>query len=136
MLEKHFVTFYSPGTFVAETNIEEIDSWDVEEACKRAKKIKQRYDARPFAFDFQTRGREENELDSRVLRRSPTYYINGKVFTLEDIEAENDPRNKTLLTNMRCNGWDRIVRTNNSWAHTDIFADDDQIVNVDFDEED
>ena len=51
-VEKHFVTYYSPGTFVAETTEEPIDSWDVEVAKKRAKNIKERYgDEKPFKQD-------------------------------------------------------------------------------------
>jgi hypothetical protein len=35
-VKQHFVTFYSPGTFFAETSEKPIDSWDVEKAKDEA----------------------------------------------------------------------------------------------------
>src|SRR5258708_40344118 len=35
-MQKHFVTFYSPGTFVAETTTKPIDKWDVDTAVQMA----------------------------------------------------------------------------------------------------
>ena len=36
-IQKHFITFVSPGTFVHEETEKEIDSWDVEKAKKCVK---------------------------------------------------------------------------------------------------
>jgi hypothetical protein len=117
-MKKHFVTFYSPGTFVAETTEHPIDDWDVKHAQKMASKIKERYDATPYAFQFSTRERRESELDSKVTKKSSMYYINCKVETLKEIEARNDPKEQILRSNMRCNGWDKIVRTTKGWGWT------------------
>ena len=48
-MNKHFVTFYSPGSFVAETTTREIESWDIRKAQEMADKISERYDATPYA---------------------------------------------------------------------------------------
>ena len=99
-MEKHFVTFLSPGTFVAEDTTKPIDSWDVEKAKKMAAKITERYNAHPYGFYFTTRSRSDEELDSKVTERSPTYYLNCKVDTLADIEARRDPKDEVLLSNI------------------------------------
>jgi hypothetical protein len=82
-MEKHFVRFYSPGTFVAEVTEKPIDSWDVEKAKQLARDIKERYDAKPYGFRFVTYSRAADELDSHEAALSPLYYLGGKVETLE-----------------------------------------------------
>jgi hypothetical protein len=114
-MEKHFVTFYSPGTFVAETTEKPIDSWDVEAAKKMASKIIERYNATPYGFKFSTRSRGENDLDSKVSKTSPMYYLNCKVVSLEEIKKRDDPRDSILISNMECNGWNRIVQSIKGW---------------------
>ncbi len=125
MIEKYFVTFYSPGTFVAETDIQEIDSWNVEEAKRRAKKIKQRHGAIPYAFSFSTRTRGPDDLDSHVAYTSPYYFINCTVHTLKEIENHNDPNDKILLSNMRNNGYDRVATTIKGWKWTQPVREQD-----------
>lgn len=66
-MQQHFVTFYSPGTFMAEMTEKPIDSWDVKAAVKMAKSVKERYGATPYGFRFTTRGRTDADLDSRVI---------------------------------------------------------------------
>lgn len=106
---KHFVTFYSPGAFVAEESTKEIDSWDVEKAKKMAGKVEERYGATPYGFRFSTRSRGPDDLDSRVTKTSGMYYINGRVRTLEQVKARNNPKERILISNMEGNGWDKIV---------------------------
>lgn len=127
-MEKHFVTFYSPGTFCAETNECPIDSWNVDEALKMSKEITQRYRAKPYGFRFFTRSRSDDELDSHVTNRSGMYYINGVIKTLEDIKAENDSSNRILISNMEINGWDKVVQTRSPYLWTQRFKEGDQIV--------
>lgn len=109
VLEKHFVTFYSPGTFVAETTEKPIDSWDVEKAQRMAAKVTERYNATPYGFKFTTRGRGPDDLDSRVMRSSGMYYLNGRIRTLEQVKARKNPKESILICNMENNGWNKIV---------------------------
>lgn len=124
-MKAHFVTFLSPGTFFHENTTKPIESWDVEKAKAMAKDIVERHGATPFAFYFTTRARGENELDSSQVAKSCTYYLGGKIETLAEVEARNDPKESILRSNMRCNGWDRIITNTNSWKVTQpLFAED------------
>lgn len=44
-MKKHFVTFYSLGTFVAEQTTQEINGWDTNKATSMARNIKERHKA-------------------------------------------------------------------------------------------
>ena len=127
-MEKHFVTFYSPGTFVAETTEKPIDSWDVEQAKAMSESVTERYGATPYGFRFSTRSRGPDDLDSKVSATSPMYYINCKVETLAEIEERNDPKEEILRSNMRGNGWDRIVITTKGWRWTQPLNPDDVVL--------
>jgi uncharacterized protein YprB with RNaseH-like and TPR domain len=114
-LKKHFVTFYSPGTFVSEETTKPIDSWDIEAASKMAHTITERYGATPYAFQFSTRGHGDDDLDSKTIATSGRYYLGGKIETLRQVKARNDPKERILLSNMECNGWKKIIVNDNSW---------------------
>lgn len=130
-MEKHFVTFYSPGTFVSESTQKPIDSWDVQVAKKMAAEINERNGATPYGFRFTTRGRSNDELDSQVIQSSPMYYLGGVVETLTQVEARNDPSESILRSNMRCNGYNRIITNRNSWKFTAPLQDDDVVLDWD-----
>ena len=117
-MKKHFVTFYSPGTFCAESSTKEIDSWDVEQAKEMAHKITQRYGATPYGFRFSTWSRGPNDLDSKETATSNFYYLGGIIETIDDVRKRNDPDERTLLRNMESNSWNRIVVNNNSYRWT------------------
>jgi hypothetical protein len=127
-MKKHFVEFASPGTFFAESTTQEIDAWDVDAAKEMAHSIKERYGATPYGFRFITRGREDNELDSKVIARSHMYYLGGKVETYEEVVARNDPSESILRSNMRMNGYDRIIVNTNSWKATLPLEKDDVVL--------
>ena len=114
-MKKHFVIFMSPGTLVAETTEKPIASWDVKKAIEMSKKITERHNAKPYGFYFTTRERKRSELDSKVVKSSGTYYIGGKIITLKELKARKNPIDSTLISNMECNDWDKVVETNNSW---------------------
>jgi len=67
-VQKHFVTFYSPGTFVSEESSLPIDAWDVDKAKEMAHDVVERYGATPYGFRFTTRSRGDADLDSKIAR--------------------------------------------------------------------
>lgn len=127
-MQQHFVTFLSPGTFVAEQSERGIDSWDVEKAIKMSEEITERHGARPYGFYFTTRGRSEAELDSKQKAKSGIYYLGGRVRTVEDVERDAKPDEKILLSNMKCNRYARVVENCNSWRWTAPLNDDDVVL--------
>ena len=132
IVQKHFVTFNSPGSFVAEQTTKEIDTWGVEKAIEMSKEIKERYGALPYGFYFTTRSRGKDDLDSKISATSNMYYLGGEILTLEQVKARNDPKDKTLISNMECNKWNRIVVNRNSWEWTQPLKDDDVVLGVSF----
>lgn len=130
IIKKHFVIFYSPGTFVPETSIKEIDSWDINQAIEMSKNIKERYNAIPYGFRFITKGRTNEELDSKKIDSSPFYFINCKILTLADIKAENNPKNKILISNMECNNIKKVARTIKGWLWTTPIGESDIILKL------
>jgi len=127
-MKKHFVTFYSPGTFVSESTTKEVDSWDTEQAMKLVSNIKERHGATPYAFIFTTKSREENDLDSKETARSCVYHLGGKIETVEEIELRNDPKEAILLSNMQMNGMSRVVVNTNSWRFVSPLGDTDVVL--------
>lgn len=127
-MQKHFVTFLSPGTMVAETTQKPIDSWDVETACNMAHDITEPHGATPYGFYFTTRARADDELDSKEIDRSGTYYLGGRIETLTDIEARGLPSERVLRSNMRTNKWDRVVTNDNSWRWTQPLHENDTVL--------
>jgi hypothetical protein len=118
-MKKHFVTFYSPGTFMAENSVKEIEAWDVKVAQRMADEITERYNAIPYGFRFHTMTRQAGEWEPKCTATSPMYYMpHCKVETLAEIEARNDPKEEILRSNMRGNGWDKIVVTTKGWRWT------------------
>lgn len=127
-MKKHFVTFYSPGTFVAEYSEKPIESWNVQKAVKMARKIVERHGATPYGFRFSTRERTEDELDSKVTKTSGMYYLGGKILTLDDVKARKDPKDAILISNMEGNGIKKIIENCNSWKWTDAFHKEDKLL--------
>jgi len=128
-MKKDYVKYLSAGTFTAEETIKEIDSWDVNKAVQMAKEITERHGAKPYAFYFTTKGRGEFDLDSKVIKSSPTYYINGEVSTLEEIKSRKLFSDNILISNMECNGWNRVVTTYNPSSRPQPLNDDDIVLN-------
>lgn len=127
-MKAHFVRFYSPGTLFAEQTMQEIPSWDVNLAREMMKSIVERHGANPYSFQFITKSRADDELDSRETARSPMYYVGGKIETLEEIVARNDPKEEILISNMKNNGYARVWRTTSGWQWTQPLHDDDVVL--------
>jgi len=120
-MKKHTVTFYSPGIFVSETTTVDIDSWDVELAKKMARNIKERHGAVPYGFRFKTvKYHIENSrpITEQEVKSSNMYYLGGTVRHLDFIILEDKPDEKTLIWNMKNNGYDRVIENTNSYKIT------------------
>lgn len=131
-MQKHFVTFYSPGTFFDESDTREIDSWDANYAQHLARTIFQRHGSRPYGFQFSTRGRGDNDLDSTEIARSGMYFLGGVIETYDEVFARNDPSERILRGNMESNGWRHILINTNSWKHTSPFVEGDTLLDFKF----
>lgn len=129
-MQRHFVEFLSPGTFVSEVTQKPIDAWNVDVAVRMAGEICERHNARPYGFRFITRGRKDDDLDSKVIDRSGIYYLGGKIRTAEEVLAGTDPKERILRSNVERNSIKRIVENNNSWLFTAPLNDDDVVLDV------
>jgi len=129
-MKKHFVIFMSPGTFVAEQTEKPIDSWNVKKAVEMSKKIIERHNAKPYGFYFTTRERKRSELDSKVVKSSRMYYLGGKIITLKEIKARKNPNDATLISNMECNEYERVIETNNSWRWVQPLHKGDKVLEI------
>ena len=128
-MKRHFVTFLSPGTFMAESSTKQVESWDVTAAQAMAEGITERHNAVPYAFYFHTMERAPGEWEPKRTATSSTYYLpHCKVETLEEIEARNDPKESILRSNMRCNDWKRLVTTTKGWKWSQPLNDSDVVL--------
>lgn len=100
-MNKIYVEFFFPGSFVPESTIRQVDDrsppTDVPKGC---------YGYRYFS-------RSEVEVDGEVLRGEPKvcsgmFYF-GEALTLADVGKL--PGTDILQSNMKGNGWGKVVRT-------------------------
>lgn len=129
-MKKHYVTFSSPGTFVAEQTTKEIKDWDVKLALEMSKTIVERYDARPYGFQFFTKKRKLKDFDSVEIKRSGFYYIGGKISSIEDLRNEHNPNNLILIRNMELNNWDKIWSTTEGWFWSQPLREGDIVLTI------
>lgn len=129
-MKKHFVIFYSPGMLTAERTEKEINSWSVDKAIEISKTIKERHGALPYGFRFITKSRTSKELNSKITKRSNMYYLGGVVETLEEIKSKNNADDRILISNMECNGYDKIITNTNSYRWTQPFFEGDILLEI------
>lgn len=127
---QNYVTFFSPGTFVAETSQMKIDEWNIEKAVDMARGVTERYNAKPYGFQFSTRARKPGELDAKTIDTSKMFYIGGRIETLEEIKNRRDPKDDILISNMQTNHWDRVVVNENSWRIVQPLAPGDVVLDI------
>lgn len=124
-MKQDFVTFYSPGTFVAEMTTREVASWNVTKAVEMMPDIEERHGARPYGFQFFTKKRGWRDFEPKEVKRSGMYYVNCRVQTLEDILTEGPG---VLAQNMQSNGWDRVVSPREGWAWSQPLREGDTVL--------
>ena len=137
--EKHYVDFYSPGTFFDERSSQPIGAFgDVGAAIEMAKSVEERYSAKPYGFRFGTYLEADPipderggtlQVEPKRIAQSGTYFINGRLRKYDEVVADNDPKESILRSNMRCNQMCIVVETRNSWKHTTSFDENDFVVN-------
>lgn len=126
---KHYVSFYSPGTFISEVDTKEIESWNVDLAKSMMKEIVQRHNATPYGFKFFTKTLKDNDFEPKITERSKLYLVGGKILSYKDIEERNDPKDNILLSNMKSNNWDFVWQTTKGWLYTLPITDDVIVIN-------
>ena len=129
-MQQHFATFYSPGTVVDETTTKPIGAWDIDKAVEMARSLVERYNAKPYGFQFSTRHWIFDELDSHEIARSKMYYLGGTIETRERIAARSDPKESILRDNLEMNDIDRVIVNNNSWRTIRPLNEGDVVLDV------
>ena len=136
---KHFVTFYSPGTFFSETNDDYIDSWDTVKATDMAKDIKQRYGAKPYGFRFATRlvakpisdgAGGKLDVQPKTIKTSGLYFLGGKLETIDDVFARDLKEESILRSNMEANRMYVVCENTNSYRATIPFEEDSTLLDA------
>lgn len=101
---KHYATFLYPGALVAESETKEVETTD-------PMKIKVPDGCYGFYFFERTEATvNKKRLIGEPENHSPTYYPNGKVYTLADVK-KSVPNPMNLISNMESNNWETVVET-------------------------
>ena len=114
-----FCNFVSPGTFFNEQTSVEVNSQDIVWACDEAKKINERYNAKPYGFIFR---------DGNGKYLSDFYYITGQIKKYEDIPDTEE--NYILKGNMGRNN-PIIIENNNSFKFSGSFEESHVVLDWD-----
>lgn len=100
---RKYICFMMPGSFVAEMREHDITYSEAPEAPKHC-----------FAYYFfsryVTQDPQGNVINGPAFNETPVTY-RGKEYTLEELTTLNDPKHKILISNIKCNGWARVVHT-------------------------
>lgn len=102
-MTKHYVEFSFPGAFFSEYKVQEVTERNPELV-----KVPE------GAFAYRFFDQSEAIVDGETLvgdrkNFSPLTYF-GTAYTLEEVKAQF-PECTTLISNMECNGWNRVVKT-------------------------
>ena len=108
-MKRHFVQILYPGAIFAEANTVALaaDYWNLDEAL--ALVAGERYT--PYGFRFVTRERGPDDLDFKETMRSPMYFLNGQVKTVDEVEPGS-----ILEWNMRANRYSRVFVSQSGFA--------------------
>lgn len=136
-IERHYVIFYSPGTFFTEMTGKSIEKWDVKTAVEMAKTVLERYNAKPYAFRFETFEEYETIIKNEVsfeakpkkISMSGLYFLTGIVRSYDDVLTKKDLQEQILLSNMETReGMAYVIENRNSFLSTLPYEEDSKIV--------
>jgi len=102
-MEKHYIEWLFPGFLVSETVAREVPS------RTRPAKVPER------AYAYRFYDQSEVELDGEILKgksknHSCWIFMDAELYTLEQVERLPG-KNDILISNMKCNNWDTVVKT-------------------------
>ena len=100
---KHFVEFLYPGIIVCETSTKEI-------AERKPELITVPEGAFAYRFYDQVHTIVDGELLKGEAKNFSGYTYFGKAYSLEEVKRLF-PESRTLISNMECNGYAKVVRT-------------------------
>ena len=107
-IRRTYIEFVYPGTLFNETSTKEVKSRDTA-----------RVNVPDGAFGFKffdileatvEADGKSVKLTSARINESPMFYYGGRIYTRAEA-AREIPNNRTLLSNMDGNGWDRVIKT-------------------------
>lgn len=105
----HYVTYYYPGILFPEESTDPIASRDARAAARFAPEG-------AFAFTFHdkvitttTVDGQEVTLSSKPMNKTGRYYIDAQPFTADEVAALPGDH-EIMLSNMRANRWDTMLR--------------------------
>lgn len=137
--ETTLVTFFSPGTFFAESTTKEIASRDTRLAARMARDITERHGARPYGFSFATRITGDPQPDGRGgFLKAPSddvdvtglYFLGGELVTYDEVCKRHDPSEDILRSNMRGNGYWIVCVNRNGYRSTQPFEPTSVLLDV------
>lgn len=123
-----YVEYLLPGAMFSESETKEVSNRVLWREAKQAPE-------QAFAFcyyeivtaEVPLRGGELVKLSSDARNKSGRYYIGGDLFTQEEIAAMG-PDFRILYSNMRSNGWNKVLKTRSgNWQ---LLQEGDHIVRI------
>lgn len=87
----------------------DLSAFDIGEAIEIAESSMDEWGDQPFAFQFVNRYLKENGRYSHQF--SPTYYLGGRVRTIQEIQSADKPDERELLRKMALCRCDKVITT-------------------------
>lgn len=131
-----FARYFSPGTLFSEVSDRPLETGTVEEAVAGAKKIVERYSARPYGFDLITMIVAEPiddghggtmEVQPKQVARKGRFFLGGKLIRYEEA-VKREGSGSIMCSNMHCNNDPIAIEILNGYRNTQIFNEEDVIV--------